>query len=586
MTIRTIGRFEQHVEKVVLGGAIVAAATFAAGALFGEPNRVRDAGGAEVTPGRIDAQLEVEARLILSRLGGRAEIDLRSPWPVLPAFESALQAGVAPHPALELPVPTVPLPMDAPVGAVVFGVPQIQAPVAIGALAITDTLADGVVSEHPALAALVPAAPEPADLTVVVAAGIVDLAELRRSLQSSGVPDHWHRGRADRIVDVVLLRQELPGGGVQELDAIPGQLSLRGEIAAIASAAARDDILDRLDDPGTQLDIVQPDFYSTRHAALADPLEWIGPGAEAEGDGAKGGVPRELQRLVRQRHRLVLWLQEHCGVAWNGPEQGDGLPGEGGSSGGNPFSPDGEKGKRPKPDQPEVASCPPETIRRTTARLERLGRRIQELTALLPGVAADEAPSVAGDELAVWAYDLSARAGHSYRYAFRLRVCNPFFGRDRALVADQRHLAMPFTLDSPVSAWSDPIIVPALTRVWITRADAGPDLGRVTAEVHRYYDGQAWMERFSAVPGDAIGTSRLVEDPSGRAGRTRQVDFRSGLYVVDVVAGLDGGTPGSGGAVALIADITDGGRLGLRDPAVERGDPARDRPWRILGWPD
>ena len=49
---------------------------------------------------------------------------------------------------------------------------------------------------------------------------------------------------------------------------------------------------------------------------------------------------------------------------------------------------------------------------------------------------------------------------------------HPFYGRDRSLHESQRGLAGSFTLDSPADAWTDPVEVPPLTRVWITRAEA------------------------------------------------------------------------------------------------------------------
>jgi hypothetical protein len=89
------------------------------------------------------------------------------------------------------------------------------------------------------------------------------------------------------------------------------------------------------------------------------------------------------------------------------------------------------------------------------------------------------------------------------------------------------------------------------------------------------------MEKFTVPAGGYIGGIKAVKLPDGQG--TVEVDFRTDLFVLDIVADIDDGTvPGRGvanvagpGAKVLLQDIRTGEVLELRDPQVELRCPER-----------
>ncbi|MHC4416555.1 MAG: hypothetical protein ACYS0G_14885 [Planctomycetota bacterium] len=629
MKTKGITVWEQHAEKIVLGIAAVTFVALAGRQFIGQPNAVKMPSGKAVAPADVDDLLQTEAERILSRLDEAApsEIRLPDPVPALDQLLGQLDRPVYPRPTLDIRDVAIMPDVEGigPQGAIEFPVPQLKPPYEVTAVSYSDALASGVVEQHAELQEFFSDPGQPQDITFTTVFARFDVADLRSQfagehadLEAEGkvaIPSSWYHDRPENIVDVVIRRQQLVNGewmSATTLEQIPGRSSLRSRLGDEIDASLRDQILTELSDPAVQLDIIQPEFYLTKND------EWSIPLPEAERAGPSSGEPddrvRQLegrrQILLQERERRLNRLQELGGNFEGGgdePPDDESPPGQprerrgGGrrAPGPGPGGMGVDSGGLGKRDKSGSSGSGGEKNRRAVdnlkKRITQLDRQIADVEKDLQdlrGTAGldDQAPSesdsgpTADDEIWVWGHDLFVEPGKTYRYAVTLEVYNPFFGRKRNLVDEQQKLAESFTLDSGTSEWSDAIQVSPPLRVFITNATpagqgaAGPlGLGRATAEVYRFYDGVHWMETFAVEPGGYIGEAkeRRVDGQEEPV----VIDFRTSLFVLDIVEDIDAGRgrfPEAGRAAkVLLQDLRTGEILDLRDPFAEIND--RDR---------
>jgi len=116
----------------------------------------------------------------------------------------------------------------------------------------------------------------------------------------------------------------------------------------------------------------------------------------------------------------------------------------------------------------------------------------------------------------VWAHDLTAAPGETYRYRIRLHVNNPAFSRGEALVEEQAELAKAPTLAGEWSEWSAPVEVEGDTQFFLTAANPGRGVTRqagATVEVFQFYYGY-WRRGTSRLdPGDVVQAKLNLPDP-------------------------------------------------------------------------
>lgn len=627
MKTKGITIWEQHAEKIVLSVAGAVCLVLVARQFIGEPNAVTMPGGVTVAPNKIDGLLAEEAERLLSRLDEAApsEIELPDPESAYQVLVTALTDGVSPQ--LRLGLAELGLGPTAewigPSGAIKFAVPRIRPPYQLVVKTITDALEDGVIEEHPELETLFDDPDEPRDINFATVFARFSLADLRRQFAAEGsdeeaIPASWYRDRADNIVDVIIQRQEFLDGEWSEpvaLTQIPGRHTFRKELAGEIDAGLRDQILARLGEPAIRLDIIQPEFYPTRNE------EWVLPTLEqdldqeiAEVDDRGARLRRELTELKKSRERALKKIEHFGGSYTKDPPEEEDVPppppprrggGRGGPPGGRGFGGFGaggdEAGKRDHSGGYGSAGSNKKAIENLKKKIKKLDgkiaaaqRRLRELIgddgaesddeALL----ADEGPALAGEEeIWLWGHDLYVEPGKTYRYAASVKIYNPFFGKKRSLVDEQQEMAESFSLESAASEWSEPLRVNPPIRVFIIAAKpagqgiAGmPGSWRVTAEVHRFYDGRQWVETFSVHPGDFVGSVKNKRTAEGR--EPLEIDFRTGLFVLDIIEDIGG--IGRGGlldnsrsAKVLLQDVRTGEVLELRDPRIDVNDPERRR---------
>lgn len=133
----------------------------------------------------------------------------------------------------------------------------------------------------------------------------------------------------------------------------------------------------------------------------------------------------------------------------------------------------------------------------------------------------------------VWAHDLNAEPGKTYRYRMRVAVVNPLNNRDTALPDDQREQYNDqFLLYGDWSDWSEPQEVEPLQHFFFVGGSASPAPGYVNAEVWRFTGGEWYQQEFRLVPGDPIGRVATVEDDESE--EEVAIDFFTDAYVVDI----------------------------------------------------
>ena len=628
MKTKGITIWEQHAEKIVLSLAGVVCVVLVGRQFIGEPNAVTMPGGVTVAPDEIDGLLGAEAQRLLRRLDETApsEFELPEPESAYQGMVKALADGVSPQVRLGLAEmglgPTAE--WIGPSGEIKFAVPRIRPPYQLVVKTITDALEDGVVAEHPVLEALFDDPDEPRDINYATVFARFSLADLRSQFAAEGsneeaIPASWYRDRADNIVDVVIQRQELLDGEWSEpitLTQIPGRHTFRKELAGKIDAGLRDQILANLDEPAIRLDIIQPEFYPTRNE------EWGLPALEqhldqeiAEADDGGARLRRVLADLKKNRERASKKLEDFGGSYTESPPEeekapppppsrpgGGGRKGPPGGRGGQDFGPGGSgEGKRDKGGGYGTAGRNKKAVENLKKKIAKLDDKIaQARTRLLDligeeevapddeALLADEGPALAGeDEIWLWGHDLYVEPGKTYRYAASVKIYNPFFGKKRSLVDEQQAMAESFSLESAASEWSEPLRVNPPIRVFIIAAKAAgqgiagmPGSWRVTAEVHRFYDGRQWMETFSVHPGDFVGSVKNKRTADG--GESLDIDFRTGLFVLDIIEDI--GAIGrvrlpnnSRSAKVLLQDVRTGEVLELRDPRMDLDDPERRR---------
>ncbi len=626
MKTKGITIWERYAERFVLGAAAAVALGFTAMQFVGRPNAVSTPTGL-VAPHEVDRLLQQRAEQLLSKLGDDAPpgLELKDPKPAFDDLRAQRERSLSPRDTLHLPaLALVPEGLGSDIRVnTPYPVPVLAAPERVSVRQFTDTLAEGVVGEQPDLQKLFASQAAPHDLTWATVRAEFNLAAQRG--QFAPLPSSWFNDHPENLLDVVVERQELAGEHWTNsitLDPIPGQATLRPQLAESLDSAAREGILGWLADPATQLAVIQPDFYALRNGDW-DPNWAEDQAGQSEVDGLRStlkGQLAELDRLLEELEKAGGKMEDDPkggGPAGGAPGKEGGAgggsgPGGGPAGGGGRRAPPGRKprdapgkgrdggmipggmsagGSEPGGENAEKDSKAKDRrikqlqqkVRDQERRVETTKKKLRDLGVDVdkeeqPG-AVDAFALLKGDKVMVWAHDLSAKPDRTYRYRLTVRVYNPFFGRKRSLVEAQQTLAEAFCVDTPASEWSKPITISPPLRVFITSANAGSaGPARAFAEVYRFYDGTQWVDTFSVAPGGAIGGRKQMKRPGDTA--TVEVDFTTGLFVLDIIEKIGAGKAGApepgGDARVLLHDVRGQRPPVLRDPQSDLKDAERD----------
>lgn len=443
------------------------------------------------------------------------------------------------------------------------------------------------------------------DVTWTTPSATLDPVAIRTQLEAatgdeSSIPGRWWENTI-LIPDVVFERQERNEDGtwsaVKVVDPmgtlVNDELSFRSDFEAVPLAPGlRETVVETLKQKENQGEILQPDFYPTRHNHWIKPLDEPASQPQTEAESAASSARKKLQseisKLKREKAVVEKQLKDLGGPLKqsdaDGKKKGSGSGeggggGDGGGFGGGFGGGGGMKGRR-DPDagnddkSKELRIRKTKELERLVKELETKTKDLEELGGQAPGDDQGDDLDLNGDKpVRVWTHDVTVEPSRTYRYRCTFKLLNPFFGKESVLNAAQQSLAKSPTIASASSEWSVPVTVPPEIEIFVTGAKTGTDR-RADFEIYRLFGGERWSETFGILPGEVIGdVKKRLGDAEGE-----EVDFSTEWFLVDV---CDGGVSQSDGPNDDSAQVVIQNRAGkvieYRVPKEDKASNARVR---------
>lgn len=597
MKLKGINPFEQHVEKIIIGGCGVAFVGALAWQFFFSESEVT-VGKDSVPVSRAFEPAEKEAKNKL------AQMDDANPknMPELPKIDLSGGLRLGSHLALpEAAGNAVAMGRDSGVGSikvkggpsvnVQLGLPVVPATAKPFALAFRNTVNPVEKFRSAELSKLLPEQ-QPFDKAAVSVEAEFDgkalLASLSADPDGAGplapIPKNWIEEAGSQQVEIVgvqierrtVRRADGTAPSAEEtvpIGVIPGRtdpVSYWKEHAHSASdvPSLLEDVRDAIED------IQRPPYLDTiagvEWAPPRDMLLELQPEGASRKDVRTAVIKRELKKLDRR----IASLGGAKGPAMRdgprppaGPGAGGGRPGGPGSGPGRGMAPQTQPGREGGGDKPNSQDDQAEKTRQKN--LERLRKKREDLVKELQALG-DKSQPVEGDaglpvaavpvfqneKVKLWAHDLTVEPGAVYQYRMRVVVNNPLF--ERSLQNEQAALAKQQLIEGGWSDWSDAVDVGRDRYFFITNAvshDGVSGRPRATAELFVFYYGYYRSGSASVEPGDVMNAKATLPDLLLADMATLETAFRNSpggevppLDPIKRKAGEEGTTPPPPGA--------------------------------------
>ncbi len=611
MKTKGISFWEQNIERLVLGIALVVCLALVAMQFLGEPNAVSVA-GKTISPGDVDQLLKDKAATVDAQLSGTSKYEFpASAMPVLARLDERMTSPVVPSPTMFVAGSKNSLGSGGgPVGNRPFNSPKVPQATALATNQFFDTIQPEVVEGTEGLKTLLGATAAPYDVTWNTVSAKFPVSDLLKQY-STDDPNgaaafllQWYNNRVD-FIDLKLEREEYVDGNwvnPSVITPLPGYFSFRVELKdKTIDDSIRNWALSSAVDPAIRAQIIQPPFYGTLTES------WVAPGGKDSGaqnikpDDPAAAEKQERAEVQKRLNGIIKSLKDRgcpdtppAKPEPKKPEPKTPKPKSGGGGGGGAAPGEGAGGDQGAGMSGGTmrggaggaalnAACEGMWARRKKleAQLAQLDAEIAKIEGAQPVkavevvVAKDEAEPV----IDIWAHDLSITPGKTYRYRITVEVYNPLFGRKLELIPEQQPLAERFTLSSEPSEWSEAITAQPPLRLFVTQAftstatSIGMPVGQATAEVYRFHNGRWWAEPFRLSPGSRVGDTKASQGG-------KSVDYGTDWFVLDVVPvlGADPQDEKNGyGAMVLLQSLSDPNKIEWRSPRSEYADPDRKR---------
>lgn len=541
MKLKGINPFEQHVEKIIIGGCGAAFVGAMAWQFFFAEKTVK-VGGADKPVARAFEPAEEEAKKKL------AKMDLPSPdAPELPKIN--LGGTLAMGRNLKLPEAagsTVPMgrgPGLASLGTSdggvtasgMFAIPAVPAPADAFALAFRNTVSPAERLRSPELAKLLPAE-QPFDKAAVSVEAEIDGKQLFAALSAdpdgdgplSAVLPNWisEGGTAGtplvEVVGVQLERRTVrkPDGTTPSTEEVVMVPVIPGRTDSVQywkdQAQSGGSVPPLLEEVREALeDIMRPPYLET----IAG-VEWAPPREMAVELQPEGASKKDIElvivkREIKKKERRVAELgggKRSRQIGTTPPPGGGGRPGAGGGPGRGTAPTRGggdDRGNQPGGDT-QTEQTRQKAIERLNNELDTLYKRLRELDKTqapegTPGEPVAVKPLFESEKVKVWAHDLTVEPGAVYQYRVRYVINNPLF--DRALQAEQTPLARQQLVEGAWSEWTAAVDVGRDRYFFITNAESRDGVSgrpRATADLFVFYYGFYRNGSASVEPGDVM----------------------------------------------------------------------------------
>ncbi|MEX2212532.1 MAG: hypothetical protein WD768_00295 [Phycisphaeraceae bacterium] len=178
----------------------------------------------------------------------------------------------------------------------------------------------------------------------------------------------------------------------------------------------------------------------------------------------------------------------------------------------------------------------------------------------------------------LWAHDVTAEPGKTYRYRIVYRVINPLFNKETELHEDLKAKGKELELASLPSKWSEAVTIDPLLQFFVE--DVNTNTNTASFGIYRIFNGNRIYRQFTARPGDPIGKSNVAVDLFDELGNKtpQSVNLQVPAVLVDVKspARAAGAISVRGPISVLIAYLKDG-EFEVRDLVEDQNNVNRKR---------
>ena len=431
-------------------------------------------------------------------------------------------------------------------------------------------------------------APATTDIIWVSPCAEINLAALRIELERNDlkqmppiepIPNQWF-DPAPFILDVVFERQQKEAGNnwgtATIVKPVPGQGFWREMIeTGKEGQGIRDTVFSELATYAAQISVLQPEMLPTKNQSFppesfSDPTENDSDFTKA--DQEKKAAEKKLNSVFLQLERIEEKLKNAGGPLYppkgsgGGSDQddADGKKEKGG--GGNGFGMGGGGSvKKGAPTGSETQASKGNQISLTKKRDQKkkeFDKLKSEFEVQFPDSIQDsknpakQEPKLQLADLSVvnvWAHDLEAVAGNTYRYRATVKIYNPFFTRENLLVAEQTKLSKGLVISSATSEWGKEVTLPSATSFFLTRGSARDGIGgrRISIALFRNSSGVQNLSSEDLKIGDPVGGVHGKKEST--------VDFSTNWFLADIFD--DAGSDKNGGIIAVFQQRTNSGEV-------------------------
>ncbi|MEI6474678.1 MAG: hypothetical protein WCO75_04735, partial [Planctomycetota bacterium] len=293
MKLKGINKFEQHLEKIVLGVALIGLLAIVGWQFLSPPSF--KLGSRSVPAGEVDALLDAKANALQARLNDSEKSDIEIPTDTVklaaPDFSAAMSGPITPAESLARTAPNFngALVKDA-VSAVDiwYFEPKVPTLQMRGVQETADALTMDSAKDAAKVSKILAARPDfqkiegPKDVVWTTPVARIDLKRLRAELADSrkdatpplmAIPGVWYQ-ETPYVVDVAFERRERAGDGSWSAPVVvpvfanhADEITFRGRIDN-AAADVRDEVFALLGNDDNQREVLQPTFYDTVNSAF------------------------------------------------------------------------------------------------------------------------------------------------------------------------------------------------------------------------------------------------------------------------------------------------------------------------------
>ncbi|MEO1008094.1 MAG: hypothetical protein AAFX79_05985 [Planctomycetota bacterium] len=543
MKLKGVNFFEAHVEKILLGAMVAVAAGVVAMQFVIEPNTVQ----IENREYRPQEVFEPAKELAERSEGRMTQPDVELPdaqgrMDVLDGIEARVTGGVAVRPTIAALGEVTAIEVSGQAAGEDVRYVEVTPPAPSRPIAETyaGTLDPYDVLASEELAALV-GDEQPYDLAMVSVEATYDGVALEAAFRDDpdGVggelrplPLNWWA--SVEAFGLQLERQELQPDGswsdIVVIEGMPGGTNLMADLRAeVADGTLTREQL-AADARGAYE--FAADYRRPQPYRMIAGEAWVAPTQLRERMAQRRSATDEVQRLSRENATLKRRI-ENFDERITEERQSSSARGGGDRQAAEPR---GRGTRRPPRDPGDADDEDDPAVRRLVEQKEQLEARLAENEEEIRRLGFDPETGLAIERIAeeepderllretaarMWAHDVTARAGATYRYRTRLAINNPAFGRDSVLIDEQKAMAESPILLSEASPWSDPVQVAPKTAFFVVSANDGNAVGlgpsepSATLEAFVFYYGYYRRGTVTLRPGELLaGRARMPDDLS------------------------------------------------------------------------